>query len=488
MRAFNLKTSWLTFAWLMIITVIMAPGVSIASALRPAAAASSSVSAAANDGAKVFVIPIHGPVERGLARFVDRGLAAARAAQAAMVVFDLNTGGGRLDAGLELRDLIMLAGVPTTTFVSQRALSAGALIALAGEALYMAPGTSIGAAEPRPLDPKILSAVRAEFESTAEAMGRDPTTAAAMVDAAVVVDGLVGADEILTLTAVQGANIGFIDGVATDVPHLLQTMGFTAPTVIAVEMTMSEVLARWVTHPDVAALFLSLGFLGLVAEVVTPGFGVPGALGLTFLALFFGGHALAGSAGWAVFALLLVGLALLLVEVFVPGFGLFGVAGIGALVASVFFVAPTPAEAGRSLLIALVAAGTAGVILFRLAGGRTLWRRLALGTALTGEAGYTAQSYPRELIGERGEAVTVLRPAGTALVRGRRWDVVTDGSMVPRGTLIVVTDVSGNRILVSPLADGEPKPRNGDDGPRDGDDGPRDGSPRPRSTDRPPPT
>lgn len=402
-------------------------------------------------GEEVFVIPIHGPVEPGLARFVARGLEEAEAAGAALVIFDINTLGGRVDAAFELRDMIMASPVPTAAFVSQRALSAGALIALAGESVYMAPGATMGAAEPRPLDAKTLSTVRSEFEATAAARGRDARMAAAMVDASVTIEGLTAAGEILTLTAEAAGDLGFIDGLTAHRRDVLAAEGVPGASVTVISPNTAELLARWVTHPIVAVLLFTLGLVGVIVELVTPGFGLPGALGLASLALFFGGHLLAGIGGWTAVALLVVGLVLLLVEVFVPGFGAFGASGLVAIAAAVLFMAPTPAQGIRTLLVGLAGTVLAVVILFRTGKGRMVWRRLTLAEALTEEKGFTAQAYPVDLVGREGTAVTVLRPAGTALIDGRRYDVVTDGAMVPKGTSIVVVEVSGNRIVVSPV-------------------------------------
>ncbi|HLS88157.1 MAG TPA: NfeD family protein [Sphingobacteriaceae bacterium] len=422
------------FAWCLVMFMATAPGVFAQGA-----------------GEEVFVIPIHGPVEPGLARFVARGLAEAESAGAALVIFDINTLGGRVDAAFDLRDLIMASPVPTAAFVSQRALSAGALIALAGESLYMAPGATMGAAEPRPLDAKILSTVRSEFEATATARGRDPQVAAAMVDSSVAIEGLSRPGEILTLTAEAAQAAGFIDGIAAHRRDVLAAEGLSGAGFTTVGPNTAEHLARWVTHPIVAVLLFTFGLIGLITEVVTPGFGLPGALGLTFLALFFGGHLLAGIGGWTAAALLILGLVLLLVEVFVPGFGAFGFGGLLAIAAAVLFMAPTPAQGVRILIIGLAGTVVAAVILFRTGRGRAVWRRLTLAEALTEEKGFSAQAYSADLVGRRGEALTVLRPAGIALIDGQRYDVVTDGAMVPKGTPVVVVEVSGNRIVVSPV-------------------------------------
>jgi len=401
----------------------------------------------------VYVVRVEGTVEHGLARYIQRAVGEAEAAGAGLIVFVLDTPGGRLDSALDIRRVIVGSPLRTAVYVEHWAVSAGALIALSAEHLYMAPGSTIGAAEPRPADEKTISAVRAEFEAAARRRGRDPQVAAAMVDASVVIEGLKEAGRILTLTAEQAAEIGFIDGIAADRRALLASLGAEGARVVDVEIRPAERFARFVTSPLAAAVLLSLGFMGLVAEFFLPGFGVPGIVGILALALYFGGHMLAGFTGWEVVVLFLVGIVLLSVEIFMPGFGIFGAAGIGAVLLSVFLTAPSAADAVRSLLAALGASLVLAVVLVRFAGARGLWNRLALGERLTGEKGFVASSYPRELVGRTGRALTPLRPAGSAEIDGRRWDVVTEGSFVEAGRPVRVVAVEGMRIVVTEIGD-----------------------------------
>lgn len=400
----------------------------------------------------VYVVPVEGSVEPGLARFLQRAVAEAESAGADLIVFAIDTPGGRLDSALEIRRTIVGSPVPTAAYVEHWAISAGALLALSAQHLYMAPGATIGAAEPRPADEKTISAVRAEFEAMAQRNGRDPRVAAAMVDASIAIDGLVGAGEILTLTADRAEEIGFIDGVAAGRPELLAALGAGEARVVETEPRPAERFARLVTHPVAAPILLAAGFMGLVAELLLPGFGLPGFVGIAALALYFGGHMLAGLAGWEVIVLFLVGVVLLAVEVFVPGFGLFGVAGLGAMLLSIFLTAPSAADALRSLFAALGASLVLGVVLIRYAGARGLWSRLALGERLSGDQGYVAPSYPPELVGRTGRSLTPLRPSGTALIDGRRWDVVTEGTFVAADRPVRVVAVEGVRIVVAEAA------------------------------------
>lgn len=408
-------------------------------------------------GASVVVVPVHGEVEFGLERFIARALREAEAAGASIVVLELDTPGGRVDAAHAIATAVERSATPTVAYVAPWALSAGALIALSADYLFMAPGGSIGAAEPRPADEKTISALRADFAAAAERNGRDPQIAAAMVDARIVIEGVVAEGELLTLTAAEAEALGFSDGTAANRRALLAMLGNEDATVTVLQMQGPERFVRFITSPLVAPLLLAAGLGGLVFEALTPGLGLPGLIGALCLALYFGGHILAGLAGWEVLAIFLAGVLLLLAEVFTAGFGILGISGLIAMGISIFMTAPTAEEALRSLLLTLVVAVAAAVILIRLGRTRGLWRRLMLGTRLEKQAGYVAATYPAELIGREGVTVTPLRPAGTVLIDGKRWDVVTEGEYIGAGQPVRVIDVQGPRIVVSaaPSPEGE---------------------------------
>ncbi|HEY8415778.1 MAG TPA: NfeD family protein, partial [Thermaerobacter sp.] len=359
--------------------------------------------------------------------------------------------GGRVDAATDIRgaiDRAVAAGVRVVGWVPDRALSAGALIAIATQDLYMAPGATLGAAEPRPADEKTVSFVRAEFEVVARSRGRDPRVAAAMVDKNVEIPNLVEKGEILTLTADRARDIGFIEGLAADRQAVLQAAGLAGASVSELAPTPAERVARFVTDPVVAPLLLSLGMAGLIAEFYVPGFGFPGIVGILSLILFFGGHLLAGVAGWEVALLFLAGLLLLGVELLAPGFGVFGVAGLVAVGAAIVLVTGDWRTGLQSLLIGLLVTAVVIAVLARYAGRRGLWRRLALPARLAGEEGFRATGTRPELVGRAGRALTPLRPAGAAEISGERVDVVTEGEFIAPGDPVVVVRVEGLRVVV----------------------------------------
>ena len=416
--------------------------------LLPAVVALAALPALAAPPAAVRVIPVTGTIDPVVARYLERALGDAERGGARAVVIELDTLGGRLDAALKIRDLLLASPLQVACFVKGRAWSAGALIALSCRDIVMARGASIGAAEPRPADAKTVAAVRAEFEATATATGHDPLLAAAMVDAAVVVPGVKAAGDVLALPWDRAVGLKLALSSATDRAGALAALGLGGQTVQESRMSHAESVSRVVVGPVVATVLLAVGITGLVAELFIPGFGVAGAVGLASLALYFGGHIIAGFAGLETVALFILGLVLLVVEVFVPGFGVPGVAGILSLLFAVILAAESWQQAVRSLAVAIIAAAGVVLLLARFFGARVVWKRLALSTTLSRREGFSAVPARESLAGKTGAALTTLRPAGTAEIDGARVDVVTDGEFIAPGTAVEVVRVDGGRVVV----------------------------------------
>ncbi len=286
----------------------------------------------------VYVVPIRGVIEPGIGHFLERSLQDADEAGAAVVILDIETPGGRLDTVLHMRDAILASPVPVVAFVNREAFSAGALITIASDEIWMAPGAVFGAATPidgatgETSSEKTISAVRSTFRATAEETGRNPDIAAAMVDPAVTVDGLDDATSLLTLTVNQALEWGYADGVANDVASLIDQLGFAGATVEQTSMSPIEHLVRWITDPVVSSLLILLGLFLIIADGLFGGFGIAAVAGVACLGLFFWGYALAGLAGWEDVVLVVIGLVLIALEVFViPGFGVAGVLGLLSL-------------------------------------------------------------------------------------------------------------------------------------------------------------
>jgi len=399
--------------------------------------------------AQVYVISVDGTVELGLSQYVLRGLKQAQQDQAA-VLLEINTFGGRVDAATEIRDYILRMETPVIAFVRERAISAGALIAIAAPHIAMAPGSTLGAAEPRPVDPKSVSYVRAEFAATAQRHGRDPNIAAAMVDADIVIDGLVGPGKLLTLTAQDAVKYGYADLMTNYRTDVLAHYALDQLPVVEIERNWAERLAGFVTDPTVSQILLIIGFLGLIIELLSPGIGLPGLVGVLAMGLFFGGRILAGLAGMEVVALFVIGIIMLIAEIFfIPGVGLVGVLGVISVLASIFLAFDNFTAALTSLAVTLVVTAAIIVVLWKRFTKSKAWSRFVLLTREEKSLGYKGVRDYSSLVGQIGVTVSALRPAGIVKIGDHRYDVVSDGNFIPSDRKVKVVHVEGNRIVVT---------------------------------------
>lgn len=410
----------------------------------------------------VYVLPIEGTIEKGLTEMLKKAFSEAESQGAGLIVLEIDSPGGFINAAEDIEKLLQQQKMPVIAYVTGGALSAGALIAFSADELIMAPGTTIGAAEPRvgteKADEKIVSAwsgrMAARAARAAEKNGRDPEQAAelarGMVDADLAIPGVVEAGKLLTLTDRQAYELGLSDGTAATLEELLRQKGFEGAKVEKYQASLAEQLARWVTSPTVMPILLTIGLAGLVIEIFTIGFGIPGTLGVIALSLYFGGSILTGLSGWETVLIFLVGLVLLSVEVLVlPGFGIAGIMGVAALVISIVMAAPSMEQAIISLVLAL--GGTILLLLLsiKLMPTRRVWQRLVLGDKQQKESGYVAPELNLEkFLNAEGVTKTILRPSGTVEIEGNKVDVVAEGSFIPANTPVKVVKVEGTRVIV----------------------------------------
>ena len=413
----------------------------------------------------VYRVTIDGMIDNALAAYVDRALSDAAADSAAVVVFQIDTFGGLLDAADEIRKAILSSPVPTVAVIDRNAASAGALIAYANDRIVFVPGASMGAAtavnqtgEYAP--EKIQSYTRGLMRATAEATGRDPQIAEAMVDETIEVPGVSEAGQLLTVSSDEALRLGIADAVLPSVDAVVDALGAEANPQEDHAATRAEQVLRFLGSPVVASLLLMMMMGGLYFEIQTPGVGFAGATALVGAALFFAPHYLLGLVeSWEI-ALFAVGVGLLLVEVFVtPGFGVFGIGGLVltlgallvALVPNVGFDFPTNGEIARATTT--LAGALVLLILLAISLGRVLPRserfgRLILAPDLSSASGYTSAETLADLVGRVGTAVTTLRPSGTAEIEGQRVDVVSEGPYIAAGASVEVVRSRGAVVVV----------------------------------------
>ncbi|MGJ7921418.1 NfeD family protein [Neobacillus sp. LXY-4] len=402
----------------------------------------------------VYVVPVEETVEKGLYAFLKRAVTTAEAEQADAIIFELNTPGGAVDAAGEIGKLLTSSDVKTITLVNKQALSAGAYIALNTDAIYMVPGSTMGSAaiidqQGNTAGKKAESYWFAAMKSAAVQNNRDPLYAVAMADETIDLPQYgAGAGNLLTLTSDQAVEVGYSEGTVADLDELLQKLGYADADVRSVEESFAEKVARFITHPVVVPILLTIGSLGLVLELYSPGFGVPGFMGLSALLMFFYGHMVAGLAGFETLILFIVGIALVILEIFVPG-GIVGAIGTISILGSLFLATDNVVHMGISILIAIGISIITSIIMIRVFGKKmSLFKKIILTDSTNTESGYVSNRNRTELLGLEGITLTPLRPAGTVLIGTERIDVVSEGEFISKDQKVIVVKVEGVRVVV----------------------------------------
>lgn len=407
----------------------------------------------------VYWIPVEKTVEQGLYEFLNRSLTEAENSRAEHIVLEVNTPGGVVEAATDITKRLADTSVPVTAFINNRALSAGAYISLHADQIVMVPGASMGAAaiidqEGNTAGKKAKSYWLKEMQNSAELHGRDPIYALAMADEAIdLPEYNAEKGELLTLSASDAVKVGYAEKIVKDRKELLTYLNLNDAKVITMQETLAEKIARFITHPVVVPILLSIGSLGLVLELYTPGFGVPGLMGLISLFLFFYGHMVAGLAGMESVLLLIAGIVLLVLEIFVPG-GILGVIGGVFILVSLFMATEDAGHMLLSLLIAISVTIAGSVFYIKSFGVKSkLFSRLILTDATSTDKGYISNQNRNELIGLEGVTVTPLRPAGLGMFNQEKIDIVSEGDYIEAGIRVKVIKVSGARIVVRKLTD-----------------------------------
>lgn len=404
---------------------------------------------------KVYHIPIHNEVERGLHAFLERAFKEAEENYAEAIILDIHTPGGFVNAAGDIAMLMDATDIRTIAYINKDAHSAGAFLALHADEIYMVPSGTIGAAAVidsagKAADLKAHSAWVAQMEAAAESKEkRDPKYARAMADASEdLPEFRAGKGKLLTLSASEAEEVGYSNGTVSNFQELLQATQLNGSDIVPVEPTFAEKLARFITNPIIVPILLSIASLGLIVELYSPGFGVPGIMGLSALGLFFFGHMVAGLAGYETLLLFIVGLALVIAEFFVPG-GIVGILGGVLILLSLILAGANMMQMIIAIFIALVVAIIGMVILMKFFGKKLhVLNKLVLMDATTTDEGYVSNVNRTELLGKVGTTITPLRPAGTMLLGNERIDVVSEGGYVDAEKHVEIIKVEGSRIVV----------------------------------------
>ncbi|MBA4406087.1 peptidase [bacterium] len=412
----------------------------------------------------VYQANIEGDIDMGLAPFVKRVVNEAVKANAAAIIFRINTFGGRVDAATQIKDAILNSRVKTIAFVDKRAISAGALIALSCEKIVMVPGASMGASTVvdqtgQKQSEKYQSYMRSEMRATAEKNGRRTDIAQGMVDETIVVTDLNDDEKkLITLTSEEAVKYKMADTVLTNISDLKKVFSLENAEVISITSNWAEDFVRFLNNPIVSSILILVGMLGIFTEIKMGVWGLPGTIAVIALALFFGSSYILDLASVIEIVIFIIGVILLLVEIFViPGFGVIGVLGILFMMAGLFFglVSDFGMTDYSILSVALIQLATVFVvttlfifILSKLLPKSAIWNRLILQDNIASKSGYAAKQSFEHLVGAEGIALTALRPSGAAIIEGNRIDVVTEGDYIDHDSKVIVKAVEGSKVVV----------------------------------------
>jgi membrane-bound serine protease (ClpP class) len=419
----------------------------------------------------VFRVPIQGTIDLGLPPFIERVIEQAEREQPDAIIFDIDTFGGRIDGATRIKDAIMSSTVPTVAFINRRAISAGALISLSCKTIIMSKGATIGAAtavdmEGKKASEKVISYMREEMSATAEARDRPARVAEGMVDEEMEVpyiiaegdtlylEGIEGskAGKLITLTTEKALRLGIADEEHDTFDQVLISLGLADAQVISFAPSWSEYIVRFLTDPIVSSLLMSIGFLGLLFELRTPGFGVGGIIGTVALLLFFGTSFIAQLANFTEVLIFLGGLTLLLLEIVaIPGFGLAGIGGIALMIWGMYKMLlgdyPTPDQIERAFVglnIGIMGGLIGTILLLRIFITSKFFQR---NVPISAEE-YSVSMGVDTLVGQVGTTLTKCMPTGKAEFSGRHVNVTTRGEHVTKGSPVEVIKVEGNTAFI----------------------------------------
>jgi membrane-bound serine protease (ClpP class) len=416
---------------------------------------------------KIFLMEIKDVIDPRMHRYVELALREAEQTKSDIVIIEMDTYGGVLTDAKEIVDKIMHFKKPVWVFINSDAASAGALISIACDSIYMAPGASIGAAtvvdaQGQKAPDKYQSYMRSIMRSTAEENGRDPKIAEGMVDEALVIEGIKEEGEIITLSTSEALQYGFCEAKVESVTEILARYGIKNYTTHRFELGFTERIISLVLNPFVSSILILVIIAGIYFEMQTPGMGFAGLAALIALILYLVPYYLNGLAdNWEIIAFF-AGLALIAVEIFVlPGFGVAGISGIIMTVGSLFLIMLNndafdfqfvPAN---EMLYALAAAlgGSLGGMILLLVGGSKLpetrfFKHIALTDTQNRTDGYVSFRYTESLLGKIGTAETVLRPSGKIIIDGKLYDASTRGDYIQKGQAVEVISEDGPSLKV----------------------------------------
>jgi membrane-bound serine protease (ClpP class) len=445
-----------------------------------------SITISANDTTLIYLYDIKQEIGPEAWRNTQNAFEEAERVNADMVFIHMNTYGGMVNAADSIRTKIINSKIPVWVFIDNNAASAGALISIACDRIYMRPGGNIGAATVvdqtgKPVPDKYQSFMRSMMRATAESHGkdttinaqgdtivewyRDPAIAEAMVDPRLEVEGVIDSGKVISFTTSEAIKYGFCEGEAENIKGVLEQGGVEHYEIVKQELSATDRIINFLINPFVHGILIMIIIGGLYFELQSPGIGFPLAAAALATMLYFAPLYLEGIAeNWEIL-IFIAGVVLIMVEIFViPGFGVAGISGIVLVIAGLtlamidnleFQLNPnyvdTVLKSLGIVIISSVSAMVLGIWGSKKMYDGNVFSRLTLASSQQRDEGYiNVDKSFMEMVGKRGIATTVLRPSGIIEIDEDHYDAKAENGYIDKGTKVIVTRTSASQLYVEP--------------------------------------
>lgn len=406
---------------------------------------------ATNDDELVYIIPVKEEITNATDRYIKLSIEEAESLYSDVIIFELDTYGGRIDSIEKIKNYITGTSIPTVCYIDSKAESAGVLFAISCDEIYMSPYGTIGSAETIPNTEKVLSMWKSLLRNVAQNKGRDPDIIESMADSDIEIEGVIEKGKLLNLTAKEAEEYEISDGTYNNLEELIESLGYKGARIEVQQEDWTTKLAKKLSTQTVSSLLLTIGFVGLVVEFFVPGFGLPGIIGGLSLLLFFGSNLLVGNASMVSLIFFIVGAVLLAIELFVPGFGLPGISGIVLVILGISTSMQTVQGAFTALLMAMIITVIIVYLIFKFGLNSRTFEHITLKASIQGDSNKNIERDQTVVVGERGIATTIMRPSGFIEIKGETYDAIAQSNYIARGSAIEVVKVTGGKIIVKEI-------------------------------------
>ncbi|PID95680.1 MAG: serine protease [Bacteroidetes bacterium] len=424
---------------------------------------------ATNSSKKIYLFEIKEEIAPPIWRKTHKALAEAKEMDVSAILIDMNTYGGMVADADSIRTAILNCSIPVYVFINNNAASAGALISISCDSIYMKPGGNIGAStvvnqSGEKMPDKYQSYMRAMMRATAETKGRDPKIAEAMVDESIVIEGIIEEGKVLTFTSKEARSHGFCEGEFENIQQVIEYLGYEPDTVIRQKITAIDQIIGFLIHPMVSGVLIMLMIGGIYFELQSPGVGFALLAAIFGAVLYFAPLYLEGLAAHWEILIFIIGVGLLLVEIFaIPGFGIAGISGITLVVVGLSLSMVESFELKTidnrifdkliKSFFMVVFSATLSIIGSIFLGNKLLaskrFSHIVLKKTQDKELGYISSTHKyTEMIGKQGVTQTPLRPSGKIEIDNELFDAYSDAKFIEKGVSVKVIKYQNTQLIV----------------------------------------